>query len=223
MASFGQIVEEMMVEFGKKSSAVRHRVSQTVAEITIDILNQNESRFRKLEKESTITLVIGTDAYRLPADLRTIRPIFIQLDTEGNFAAEWEIVSTPEFYRRKGDAEYKGQNYAHIETRQSPIPGEYLVFDTEPTASGTCKIFYYRRPTGTDTDIIENTAAIKEGVRTRFPKFVENVETHVIIYERMKSGIAESPETRTTGMVLKPSPLHQRINRLLWKYGKEAR
>ena len=220
MASFGQIVEEMMVEFGKKSSAVRHRVSQAVGEITIDILNQNESRFRKLERESTITLVIGTDAYRLPADLRTIRPIFIQLDTDGDFAAEWEIVSTPEFYRRKGDAEYKGQNYAHIETRQSPIPGEYLVFDTASTTSGTCKTFYYRRPERTDTDIIENTAAIKEGVRTRFPKFVENAEAHIIIYERMKSGIAESPETRTTGMVLKPSHRQQRLNRLMWRIGR---
>lgn len=220
MASQGLIVEEMMAEFGKSSSAVRHRVTMAVAEITIDILNQNESRFRKLEKELTITLVIGTEAYRLPTDLRTIRPIFIQLDTEGGFAAEWEIVSTPEFYRRKGDAEYGGRNYAHIETRQSPIPGEYLVFDAEPTATGSCKVFYYRRPLGGDTDIIENVAAIKEGVRTRFPRFVDNAETHIIIYERMKSGIAESPETRTTGMVLKPSHQQQRLNRLMWRIGK---
>lgn len=220
MASPGLIVEEMMAEFGKSSGAVRRRVTLAVAEITIDILNQNESRFRKLEKESTITLVIGTDAYRLPADLRTIRPIFIQLDTDGNFAAEWEIVSTPEFYRRKGDTEYRGQNYAHIETRQSPTPGEYLVFDTAPTAAGSCKTFYYRRPLGGDTDIIENVAAIKEGVRTRFPKFVENAEIRIMTYEKMKSGIAESPETRTTGMVLKPSRRDQRINRLSWKIGR---
>lgn len=220
MASPGLIVEEMMAEFGKSSAAVRRRVTLAVAEITIDILNQNDSRFRKLEKESTVTLSVGDDAYRLPADLRTIRPIFIQLDTDGNFAAEWEIVSTPEFYRRKGDAEYGGQNYAHIETRQSPTPGEYLVFDSEATASGSCKVFYYRRPLGGDTDIIENVAAVKEGVRTRFPRFIDNAEMHIITYERMKSGIAESPETRTTGMVLKPSRRQQRENRLAWKIGR---
>ena len=83
MASPGLIVEEMMAEFGKSSAAVRRRVTLAVAEITIDILNQNESRFRKLEKESTVTLSIGDDAYRLPADLKTIRPMFIQLDTDG--------------------------------------------------------------------------------------------------------------------------------------------
>jgi hypothetical protein len=220
MSSPGLIVEEMMAEFGKSSAAVRQRVGQAVAEVTIDILNQNESRFRRLEKEDTITLVVGTDAYRLPPDLRTLRPIFIQLDTDGDFAAEWEIVSTPEFYRRKGDAEYGGQNYAHVETRQSPTPGEYLVFDTASTAAGSCKIFYYRRPLAGDTDIIENTSAIKEGVRSKFPKFVEDAQSHAVQYERMKSGIKESPDTRTTGMVLKPGRRQQRTNRLMWKIGR---
>ena len=212
-----------MVEFGKTSAAFRRRVSNAVGEITIDILNQNESRFRRLEKSANITLIIGTDAYLLPSDLRTIRPMFHQLDSDGNFASEWEIVTTAEFYRRKGDDEYAGQNYAHIETRQSPTPGEYLVFDSAPTAAGTCKLYYYRRPTAADTDIIENEAAIKEGVRTRFPKSVEDVGSRIISYERMKSGIRESPEVRATGMVLKPNPLIQRVNRQMWKYGREQR
>lgn len=220
MASKAKIVADLMGEVGKTAQAVRDRLDRFTGEVTIDILNQNDGRFRRLAKTYTITLNTSDVAYRLPADFKTPKQTFIQVDSDGDFLEERAIVSEAEFYRRKGDADYSGTGYGFIETRQSPTPGEYLVLDSTPTAVGYLKLFYYRRPTENDTEIIENEAAIKEGVRARDRGLWPDAIYHLQIYENMKKGIKESAGTRTTGMVLKPNPMQVRINRLMHRIGK---
>lgn len=154
-------------------------------------------------------------AYKIPGDFATIKGPIIEVDTDGAFVREVEVISQSEYYRRMADTEYTGNWYGMIETRMDGAtgPGDYLILNALPTAVGTYKFFYYRKPQTTDTDLIINTRAIKEGVRSMFEQFNPDAAQSLVIYERMKSGIRESPSTRASHMALMPTRYVQRLNR----------
>jgi hypothetical protein len=220
MASNAEITKELMAEFGQSSPLVAQRVERAVGEVTIDILSQNDCRFERLAKVSTISLLTTSKAYKIPGDFATIKGPMIQVDSSGDFIREIEVISQQEYYRRMADADYPGLWYAMIETKMDGAsgPGDYLTLNDEPDATGTYKFFYYRKPQVTDTDLIINTRAVKEGVRAMFPEYNPDAGQSLVIYERMKSGIRESPATRVTQMALMPSKATQRLNRKMHRY-----
>lgn len=221
MASNAQIVTEMMGEFNQTSPIVQKKVERIVGEITVDILSQNDCRFERLSKTYPISILTTSKVYRIPGDFATIKGPMVQVDSDGEFVREVEIIAPSEYYRRKADTEYAGLYYAMVETRLDGAqgPGDYLVLCDEPDANGTYKLFYFRKPQATDTDLILNTRAIKEGVRSMFPEYGD-AATSLVIYERMKSGIKESPATRVTQMALMPSKRQQKVNRKMHEIGR---
>ena len=222
MSSKALLTAQLMNEFGKTSPEVRSRVESAISEIVVDLLNQNQSRFRKLNKTEDLTLTTSIKIIKLPFDYKTVDDPFIQVDSSGDFLNEVEVVSEREFYSRKGDSAYGGTNYAHIKYMSDGASGagEYLIFDDEPTATKYYKFFYYRFPDENDTDFIENDSIVKDGVRAKFPEFVENYNYYAGKYEGRKQYFKEDPETRTTSMILKPSKKQQKNNRKMYKIGR---
>ena len=224
MASRAQYVQELLDEFGVDTLAVRQELERVVGELTVDVLSQNDCRFTRLSKTESITLAASVKSVRLPFDFATAKKTFHQVDSGGDFVAERDIVSEREFFRRKGDSEYTGSTYAYIVTNPSDqtTPGDYLVFDTSSTSARYFRFPYYRRPTEDDSDIIRNLKVIKEGARAHFTQYVgqERAATALRIYLSIKSGIKESPETRTTGMRMLPNKQVQKNNRRNHRIGR---
>jgi hypothetical protein len=218
MATTALIVEELLTEIGKSSSSVRQKLSNSVGEVVVDILLASDARFRKLQRTQTITVLVDEKSYQLETDFHRIAETFLEIDSTGDLVREWEIVDGAEFYRRLADPDYGGLYYATIETKLSP-PGDYLLLAKTPSETTYLKLFYWRKPLSTDTDAITNTTAIKEGVRAKHLEFWPDAPTHLVIYERMKSGIGETLEQVTTGLVIKPDIRRQRLNRLEHKIG----
>lgn len=220
MAARSHIVEEMLTEFGVMSDAVRQRIDSAIGDITIDILCQNNSRFRKLSKTDTITIGTTTNAYKLPVDFKTAKKQCMFVDSDGDFIKKLEIVTEAEFYNRKSNPDYTGNWYAYTETRQIDSPGEYLVLNATPIETGYIKVFYYRHPNANDTDLIDNPSLIKAGVRTMFPEYVQEHQSSFFIYENMKQNVLENPSQRSTNMSIKPTKRQQNRNRLNYRIGK---
>ena len=222
MASNAEITTELMAEFNQSSPLVRQKVERAVGEVTIDILSENDCRFERLSKVQTISILTTSKSYKLPGDFATIKGSMIQVGSTGDFVREIEIISPQEYYRRLGDADYPGLYYAMIETKMDGAsgPGDYLTLNDEPDEAGTYKFFYFRKPQVTDTDLIIKTRAIKEGVRAMFPEYNPDAGQSLVIYEKMKSGIKESPATRVTHMALMPSKRQQEVNRKMHRIGR---
>lgn len=219
MASNAQLTAELMDEFDSVDPQVRQKVENHVGGATVDILLQNDSRFRRLKKYSTITLTETYDNYRLPSDFRSIAGRAIMVDANGLLIKRFEVVSSNLFFDRKTDPQYGGDDYAYIENRPDGRsgPGDYLVLNEAPDDTAYLKVFYYRKPTEQDTDIIEHTEAIKEYVRSQI---LPDGPKHLVTYERMKSGIIETASEITTGLLLRPSKQQMEHNRRMREYGR---
>lgn len=222
MATNQVLATELMDEFKSSSNDVRVKVERAIGEVVVNILNQNDSRFRRLEKSTTLTFVVGDDAEKLPADFRSIKKPLIEVESDGDLIATVEIVTDAEFLKRKQDPDYGGAIYARIETRQTPTPAEYLILNVEPTETRYFKLEYYRIPLGSDADVVKDPGIIKDGVRNRFPEFVGANEAggYLIRYERGKVNLIENPAERATGMALRPNRRTQRFNRSMFRYGR---
>lgn len=216
------VVQMIMEEFGKKDADLQKRVAIAVGDVTIDLLSQNESRFRKLQKTYTITISAGTKAYILPSDFKTAQKKFIQVDSSGDFVAELEIVTERDILLRQSEDTEVSAKSAFIEYRADGTdgPGQYLVLGAEPTATGYYKFYYYRVPTAADTDIIDNVTILKTGVKARFPVNNPLAAQDLIVYEKMRSGFIETPETHTTQMVMRPSSRVSKHNRMMHDIGR---
>ncbi len=222
MASRDSIVQQMMDEFGKTSQVVRAKVERVVGEITIDILSNNFGKFRKLREVKDFDIRTTKRSYKLPGNFNSDSNQFYEVDSDGEVLREIEIVTEQRFFERKTDANYTGSIYAYIETKKSGTegPGEFLTLNGLPSATGTFRMPYYRKPTVNDTDVITNERTLKEGIRSAFSEFVPDFQTKLVIYEKMKAGTIETPATRTTGMTLKPSKRQQQRNRNMYWIGK---
>lgn len=222
MASVAQYVDELMAAYGKAGKDARDKFELSVGEVVLDLLLQNSSRFRRLERATTLTFVTGDDAEKLPSDFRSLKKPLTEREQDDKLIGPVEIVTDSEFIKRKGDAEYGGLIYAYIETRQTPTPGEYLVLNGEPTKTRYFKFQYYRRPSPSDADIIENEGLVKEGVRAKRKDMVgaEQAANSLTLYLAMKKSMIEHPGQRATGMALRPSRKQQQLNKLMHRIGR---
>lgn len=215
MSSKALLTSKLMNEFGKDSPDVRNRVDMAISEVVVDLLNQNQSRFRKLGKTEDLTLTPSDTRLKLPSNFKTVNDPFIQVDSDENFLNEVEVVTEREFYRRKGDSNYGGTNYAYIKynAQGASGAGDYLIFDLAPSVTRYYKFFYFRFPDENDADFIENESIVKDGVRAQFPEFVPDSLMYAQKYEGKKARFKENPETRSTIDIMKPSKMQQRRNR----------
>ena len=216
------VVQMIMEEFGKKDADLQKRVAIAVGDVTIDLLSQNDSRFRKLQKTYTITISAGTKSYILPSDFKTAQKKFIQVDSSGDFVAELEIVTERDILIRQAEDTEVSTRSAFIEYRADGDdgPGQYLVLGAEPESTGYYKFYYYRVPTAADTDIIDNVTILKTGVKAKFPVNNPLAGQDIIIYEKMKSGFIETPDTHTTQMVMRPSSRVSKHNKMMHDIGR---
>jgi hypothetical protein len=222
MASNSQLTQEIMDDIEKSSVQVRKKVQRLVGDITVDILSQNESRFTRLGKNYTLTYTSSDTAQRVPSDFASARPVSLIVNSDDEFVAEIEVVTENAFFQRKGDVNYTGSIYAYIENRTGDQgPGEYLVLNASPSATLYIKFMYYREPLRTDTDIITNTMAVKEGVKGSLTRDTyPDSEKSMAIYLRMKPGIKESPTARSTHMAISPNPPTKRLNQRMHDIGR---
>lgn len=225
MATKAQIVQQLMAEFSKTSSSARGRTETIVGEITVDLLNQNESRFDALSKSYSINLVAGTTKYKLPTDFKTAKTTFYETDSDSNYKAKCLCLSKSEVFRRIDEGAYTGYRLAYIE-RDVDGPngrGDYLVFADDPDETKYIYFEYYRHPTEDDTDIIRNTHILKTGCRGGLPDLVpggpDRSSYYSAIYERMKMSFRDVSTKRTTARIMTPNIRTGQHNKKLYDLG----
>lgn len=221
MPSKAAIASEIMVEFGKSDSQTAARVEQKVGDITIDLLSQNQGRFKGLEKTQSISIESGTSEYKLNTDFNSAKEQFYEVNSSGIVVAECTLTTSREINRRIVEGETVTHRMCFIKYYDSHDSGKgvYLVLAEEPTESATYEFEYYRKPTVEDTDIIRNTEIIKLGTRAGFPEFNPKAAYELGIYERRKEGFKEEPEKYNPKMVVKPSRRTSKFNRIMRTIG----
>ena len=129
MASLELIVQDLMTEFGTVGHDARLRLERFAGEVVLNILNQNSSRFRRLQKRTTLTFNKDDTQKKLPADFKTHRGELVEVDSDNLFIAEFDILDDTEFFSRKADTSRPSSTYFRIETLQAGVgtPGEYLI------------------------------------------------------------------------------------------------
>lgn len=223
MASRPVIVADMLREFGKDTPAAMAKIDQIVGDVTIDLLSQNEGRFKKLSRSATLTFVTDQIETILPADFNSIKQTFAEVDSEGKFIAECHVLAKAAVFRRLAEGRYAGYRLAHIEEQTDDVngPGYYLVVADAPSETKYFSLDYYRKPTGNDTDIITNVDAIKNGIRSRVGEWIGKDQSSYYqeIYFRMRSGFAEEPEKTVTDIVTEPNRRVARHNQKMHNIG----
>jgi len=219
MPSRSTYVKELMAEFGVSGSQISKKIERTVSEVALDMLLQAGARFRRLRKREDITMAVGESSIRVPSNFHTVYQL-IQVDSDGDFVAKLDVLDDTEYYARKADSDFSGSAYCYLELRDSPSPGEYLVFNGEFTETTYYRLFYFRTPTPNDVDVIENPRILKYGVRAEYSQYYPDTRKAIGIYEQWKSSVRPSKSRINTGMVLKPSLPTARTNRLMKKIGR---
>lgn len=222
MASRAFIVDGLLRETGKTSPAVRADIDRKVGEITLELLSQNDGRFKGLEKTQVISVVADTQQYKLNADFFTAKKSFHEVDSDGNFVAKLSIVSKSELFNRKTEDAYAGIKLGYIEFLTSGPSGRgyYMHLGADPTDTATYHFDYYREPTTADTDIIRKIVILQHGVRASLPQYFENAEYEAGIYVRRLQGFKESPDINVTDAMITPNPRIAKHNQRMHKIGQ---
>lgn len=222
MATSAHIVQSLMDEFGKTSSAARGQIEAWVGGITVDLLSQNDGRFSKLKKSQSITIAVDTREYKINSDYNTAHKNFYQVDSDGDFTRRLTVVSEAEILERKQQDKYAGIKMAYVEyqTDGDDGPGYYLVLGEDPDAAGYYKFQYYRKPTERDTDLILNPEIVKMGVRGSANQYNPHSEIDMATYMRMRSGFSERPGKHIKSMTVRPHRGIRTHNRNMQTIGK---
>lgn len=224
MASTLELIQALAQEFGKQSPEVLRDIEQKIGEITIDILSQNDCRFAGLRKSQTVTVTAGTTSYKINADFASLGRYPTIVDSNGDFVDKFTIVDEGEFVARADQGGYATKRFGRIEARDQGAsgPGFYLELAEDWGETGYIKIPYYRKPTATDTELINNLACVKNGVRQFFGQFIgsEKADIAARVYLGQRSGIKESAARTTTGLFVKPPIRTQKHNLLMHKVGR---
>lgn len=221
MASTGKIVSDLMNEAGKMSIEVQMKMELIVGEITVDLLSQNGSRFAGLEKSEVLTITTSDTSFILPADFRTTQPSLIEQTSAGVFVRELDVFSEREYYRRRADSGFRQDRVCYIELKiVSGSKRWYLTIGSSPASEKYYKFFYWREPRTNDTDLINNEAIVKEGVRSKFPELFPAFQASMGAYANMRLHFREDIQRLSTNLQFKPSLRVQRINRVMHKIGR---
>lgn len=228
MASKSQIVDDVMMAIGMSGDKVRRLVETHVGDVTVDLLNQQEGRFKALKLRTTITINTSYDHYKLPTDYGTASKTFIQVDVNDDFVRRLAIESQEAVYERMEHDEYAGVWVAWVDylttgdaARGFTGRGWYLRLPTEPDDTGYYKFFYYRAATTEDTDLIRNATIVKKGVLGMLPlTYNPNAPNDAGTYARMKSGFQEKITRHQPNVKMHPNARTRRHNAQMHTVGK---
>lgn len=222
MATTSQIVDELMTEANKTTTAVRKQIEQAVGDIVLELLQQNDGRFRGLEKTQSITVTSGVKQYKLNSDFNTAKRTFHEVNSDGDFVAKCECLSKAEIFSRKAEGGHLTYRFGYIEFEASHSSGRgyYLTLAEEPTGTAYFEFEYYREPTREDADIIRKPSIVKHGVRGRMPRLFDTAEADLGIYLRRIQGFKESPERFVTALIVTPPPRVAKRNRFFHDIGR---
>ena len=213
MASRDAITEDLLIESGRQGTAARRKIDQKVGDVTLELLQQNEGRFRALEKTQTISVVVSTTLagrqYKLDSKFNTAKDTMYEQDlVTGDFKNKITILTEAEVFERLSNAGPTSSLMGYIKylTSHSSGRGQYLVLSQNPTETKSYIFQYYRAPTPDDTDVIRKTSIIKHGVRGSLPEYFEDSDLELKIYFSMLGGFRESPERFVTDLIMTPPP-----------------
>jgi len=221
MADTAQLLSELAREFGRTDQLAKTQIEAWIGEIVVDLLSQDEGRFKALEKTETISINTTDTEYLLPADFNTARKTFAEVDSEGNWVGDCVVVAKKRLHRHLKQGKYTGHRLTYIKQKAAVggTPGFYLVL---AAASATVTIFdfdYYRIPTANDAGLIRNPRIIKMGVRGQAIEFNPKADYHEAIYINMKKGFRDAPERYLTRLEMLPTRRIGRHNRNMKIYG----
>jgi len=223
MASVSYLADILMQECGKTAPDVRLRIEQKIGEVTLEILQESEGRFKKLDRKVNISIVAGTKRYLLPSDYFTVKREFIEVNSDGDFLRRVYVVSEMEVYTRMEGESNLSVSYCWIEFDESGAGGRgyYLNLAVEPTEASIYRFSYYRQPTESDAEVIDSFTLIKRGVRGNLPDlFPKNAEVDLQIYVGRLGRSGEDPGQHTTETVVHPGRRAQRRNRFQHQIGR---
>lgn len=220
MATTATILEELIAEIGKDSPLIRQKIESKIGDVVLEILSQNEGRFKALEKTQSISVLVDVTRYKLNSDFNTAKDTFYEVDSLGEFVARCHIVSKSDAFSRLADEGVVGPRICYVEFDSATATrGWYLVLTQKPKTAVTYKFDYFRTPATSDTDVIKKHAAIKHGVRGMSPEHFSNSQAEITIYVRMLSGIKESPDKWVTDAQVLPPARFVAHNQFMHKIG----
>lgn len=224
MASKAHLVGLLLKESGKDSPTVQKEIEQKVGEITVELLQQNDGRFKGLLREQTITVAVGTSAYLLNPDFHTAMKTAHEVNSAGKVVRKLTVISRAEYISRLDEGAYAGELMAYIDFLEDGPQerGYYLIFGDTPTATAIYKFPYYREPTENDADVIRKFNIVKRGVRGSLPHlFPTTALLDAEIYLRHLEGFKERAEKfRTTAGIIVPAPRVGAFNRRMNDIGQ---
>jgi len=222
MASVAYLADMLMQEAGKASPDVRLRIEEKIGEITLEILQESEGRFKRLAKTQNISVLATVKDYLLPSDYFTARREIIEIDSDGNFVRRVYVVSEMEVYTRIEADTNLSKSYCWIDFREDGAEGRgyYLHLAVEPTEAATYRFAYYRQPKEDDAEVIDSFTLIKRGVRGNLPDlFPKTAEVDIQIYLGRLGQSGENPGQHVTEIVVHPGRRRGRLNSLQHKIG----
>ena len=222
MSTTTQIVDEVMRELGITGNINRTRVESACNETVVDLLSQNEGRFKGLEKSTTISITTGEKFYKLPVDFNAMKATFYEIDDDDEFIAQCAVVAKSEVIRRKSESRYAGERIAYVERRtdQAAGPGYYLVLADDPDDDTSFVLDYFRIPTQYDTDLIRNPTIVKRGVKGMVGVLNPLAHVDLEIYYRMRDGFKEEVRQLRTHIRTQPPRSAIRHNKKMRKIAR---
>lgn len=223
MASRALITDSLVAESGKVAPNVRKRIEEKVGEITVELLQQSEGRFKGLLREQAFTTVIDVVEYILNSDFNTAQGTYHEVDSNGVFKRQLTIVSKSEMFHRRTEKAYASVRLSYIDFLEAGVSGRgyYLVLGDKPTEAAFFRIPYFREATENDTDVIRKVAIVKRGVRGSLPSLFPNeAQIDAEIYLRHLQGFREKREKFNTTTIMTPSSRTGNFNRRMHKYGQ---
>lgn len=223
MASRALLTDSLVAETGKVAPSIRKRIERKVGEITMELLQQNEGRFKGLLREQAFTTVIDVVGYILNSDFNTAQGTYHEVDSDGVFKRQLTVVSKNEMFHRRTELAYASIRLAYIDFLEAGIDGRgyYLILGDKPKEAAFYRFPYYREATENDTDVIRKVAIVKRGVRGSLPDlFPAESQLDAEIYLRHMQGFKERREKFNTTTIMTPSSRTGEYNRRMHKLGQ---
>lgn len=221
MADILEIVDSLAAEFGKTGSQAKAKIEAWAGEVAVDLLSQDEGRFKLLEETEVISINTTDKEYMLPVDFNTAKETFIEVDDDGDYRADCAVVAKSRIHRAIAEGKYTGFRLTYIKKKEAigSTPGYYLVLTSAATQATTFEFDYYRNATPNDIHIIRNASIIKNGVRGLATKFHGSAAYYAEIYRRQRQGFHDAPERYMTHLSIQPTRRIVRHNRQMKGYG----
>jgi hypothetical protein len=224
MATMTEMSAKIMSDLGKTTPEIRMRVESLLGSYTVDLLSLHEGRHSKLRKRQDITLGTTRAEYKLNNDFNTPKSPMIEVNSDGVFVREVDIVDDDEFYHRQSNSTlYPGVTYGRIEQLEANVgydgKGSYLILGKIPDEAAFYKLFYFRLPLSTDVELIRNPTILEFGVKGSMPDVNPTFQVDQGTYFNMRAGF-KADSTKLTVPMFRNSRASQRHNTQMNRIGQ---